>query len=75
MIKEIFIYYRLLKELLSNNKTNLKADIVKYYSQKLVTYHQNTTVYYSQINKKIENLNNTLKDILTKYLTDKSTIL
>ena len=32
-------------------------------------------VYYSQINKKIENLNNTLKDMLTKYLTNKFTIL
>ena len=39
LIKEIFIYYELLKELLSDNKTNLKADVVKHYSQKLITYY------------------------------------
>ena len=33
------------------------------------------TAYHSQINKKIENLNSTLKDILIKYLTNKSTML
>ena len=32
-------------------------------------------VYHSQINEKIENLNNTCRNVLTKYLTDKSTIL
>ena len=58
-----------------NNKTNFKANIVKYYLQKLVIYYQNITVYYSQINKKIKNLNNILRNILTKYLTNKSTIL
>ena len=39
LIKEIFMHCRLLKELLFNNKTNLKADIVKYYLQKLVTHY------------------------------------
>ena len=62
------MFYKLLKELLFNNKTNFKADVVKYYLQKLVIYHL-------QINEKIKNFNSILKDMLTKYLTDKSTIL
>ena len=31
LIKEIFMYYKSLKELLSNNKTNFKISIVDYY--------------------------------------------
>ena len=47
LIKEIFMHYSPLKELLSNNDINLKAQVVKYYLQKLTMCHQNITTYYS----------------------------
>ena len=47
LIKEIFMYYKSLKELLSDNKTNLKVIVVKYYLQKIITCHYNITIYYS----------------------------
>ena len=39
LIEEIFMHYSLLKELLSDNDTNLKAQVVEYYLQKLTTHH------------------------------------
>ena len=73
LIEEIFMHYSSLKELLFNNDTNLKAQVVEYYLQKLTTHYCNTTAYHSQTNKKVENLNSTLSDMLIKYLADKPT--
>ena len=39
LIEEIFMHYSSLKELLSDNGTNLKAQVVEYYLQKLTTRH------------------------------------
>lgn len=47
LISEIFIYYRLLKELLSDNGTNFLANVVKYYLQKLYTQYKYTIAYQS----------------------------
>ena len=46
LIEEIFIHYDSLKELLSDNDMNLKAQVVEYYLQKLTTHYQNTTAYH-----------------------------
>ena len=72
LIKEIFMHYSLLKELLLDNNINLKAQVVKYYLQKLTMCHWNTIVYHLWINEKVKNLNNTLDDMLIKYLISKS---
>ena len=39
LIEEIFMHYDSLKELLSDNSMNLKAQVVEYYLQKLITRH------------------------------------
>ena len=39
LIKEILMHYRSSKELLFNNKTNFKVNIVKYYLKKVVTHY------------------------------------
>ena len=57
LIEEIFMHYSSLKELLFNNSTNLKAQVVEYYLQKLTTCHQNITTYHLWINEKVENYN------------------
>ena len=72
LIEEIFMHYSPLKELLSDNSMNLKAQVVEYYLQKLTTHHWNTTAYHSWINEKVKNLNSTLSDMLMKYLAGKS---
>ena len=70
LIEEIFMHYDSLKELLSDNSMNLKAQVVEYYLQKLATRHWNTTAYHSQINEKVKNLNSTHSNMLIKYLAD-----
>ena len=47
LVEEIFMHYDSLKELLSDNSMNLKAQVVEYYLQKLATRHQNITAYHS----------------------------
>ena len=71
----IFTHYEPPKELLSNNSTNLLAQVVKHYIRKLSIKHRNTTSYHPRTNGKVENLNKTLEAILTKYLTNKFTML
>ena len=73
LIYEIFIYYKLSKELLWKKSTNFLANIVKYYMWKLYTQHKYMTEYYLQTNEKIKNLNDILSNILMIYLAGKPT--
>ncbi len=75
LYNEIFINYSLLRKLLFNNDTNFLSCVVIYYLKKLRTQHRTMTLYYFCINKKIENLNEMLSFMLTKYLINKSTQL
>jgi len=75
LYNEIFINYSLLRKLLFNNDINFLSCVVIYYLKKLRTQHRTMTLYYFCINKKIENLNEMLSFMLTKYLINKSTQL
>jgi len=72
---EIFTNYNLSRELLSDNDTNFLSHIMIYYLKKLKTQHRTMTFYYFCINEKIENLNETLSFMFTKYFMSKSTQL
>ncbi len=72
---KIFINYDSLRELLSDNDTNFLSHVVTYYLKKLRTQHITTTLYHFCINEKIENLNEMLSFMLTKYLMNKLTQL
>ncbi len=75
LYNKIFINYNLLRELLFNNSTNFLNCVVIYYLKKLETQHRTMTFYYFYINEKIENLNEMLSFMLTKYLMSKLTQL
>ncbi len=75
LYNEIFINYSSSRELLFNNDTNFLSYVVIYYLKKLRTQHRTMIFYYSYINEKIENLNEMLSFMLTKYLMSKSTQL
>ena len=75
LVQEIFMHYGSPKELLSDNGTNLLANVVEYYLRKLHIQYRYITAYYCQTNRKVENLNSTLGDILTRYLVGKPTKL
>jgi len=75
LCNEIFINYNLLRELLFNNDMNFLSYVVIYYLKKLRTQHRTMTFYYFCINEKIENLNEMLSFMLTKYLINKLTQL
>ncbi len=72
---KIFINYNSLRKLLSNNDTNFLSCIVIYYLKKLRTQHRTMTLYYLCTNEKIENLNEILSFMLTKYFMSKLTQL
>jgi hypothetical protein len=72
---EIFMNYDSSRELLFDNSTNFLSYIVIYYLKKLRTQHRTMTLYYFCTNEKIENLNETLSFMLTKYLMSKLTQL
>ncbi len=72
---KIFTNYDSLRELLSNNSINFLSCVVIYYLKKLKTQHKIMTLYHFCTNEKIENLNETLSFMLTKYLMSKSTQL
>jgi len=73
LYNKIFINYNLLRELLFNNSINFLSCVVIYYLRKLETQHRTMTFYYFCINEKIENLNEMLSFMLTKYFMSKST--
>jgi len=75
LCNEIFINYNLLRKLLFNNSTNFLSYVVTYYLKKLRTQHRTMTFYYLYINEKIENLNEMLSFIFTKYFMSKLTQL
>jgi len=75
LCNEIFTIYDLLRELLFNNSINFLSYVVTYYLKKLRTQHRTMTLYYFCINEKIENLNEMLSFMLTKYLMNKLTQL
>jgi len=72
---KIFTNYDSSRELLSNNDTNFLSYVMTYYLKKLRTQHRTTTFYYLCTNEKIENLNEMLSFMLTKYLMSKLTQL
>jgi len=73
LCNEIFTNYDSLRKLLFNNDTNFLSHVVIYYLKKLRTQHRTMTFYYLCTNEKIENLNEMLSFMLTKYLMSKST--
>ena len=64
----IIMQYNSFNELLSDNKSNLKSKVLTAYIDLLCIKHRLITPYHLQINEKVENLNETLKSILTKML-------
>jgi len=72
---EIFTNYDSSRELLFNNSINFLSHVVAYYLKKLRTQHRTMTLYHFCTNEKIENLNETLSFMFTKYLMNKSTQL
>jgi len=75
LCNKIFTNYNSLRELLSNNNINFLSHVVIYYLKKLRTQHRTMTFYYLCINEKIENLNEMLSFMLTKYFMSKLTQL
>jgi len=73
LYNEIFTNYDSSRELLFNNDINFLSHVVIYYLKKLETQHRTMTFYHSHINEKIENLNEMLSFMLTKYFMSKST--
>lgn len=71
LVQEIFMYYRLLKQLLLDSGTNFLANMVEHYWRKLHTRNRYTIAYCSQINGKVKNLNGLLRDSWAKYLESK----
>jgi hypothetical protein len=65
---EIIIVYGPPDELLSDNGINLVGDILTAYTKLLAMKHRATIPYYLKINKKVENFNSLLGNILTKIL-------
>ncbi len=72
LYNKIFINYNLSRKLLFNNSTNFLSYVVIYYLKKLRTQYRTITFYYFCINEKIENLNEMLSFMFTKYLMSKS---
>ncbi len=72
---EIFMNYNLSRKLLFNNNINFLSCVVIYYLKKLRTQHRTMTLYYLCTNEKIENLNEMLSFMLTKYFMSKLTQL
>jgi len=70
---KIFTNYDLLRKLLFNNNINFLSCVVIYYLKKLRTQYRTMIFYYLCINEKIENLNEMLSFMLTKYLMSKLT--
>ncbi len=73
LCNEIFINYNSSRKLLFNNNINFLSYVVIYYLKKLKTQYKTMIFYYLCTNKKIENLNETLSFMLTKYLMSKLT--
>jgi len=70
---KIFTNYGSSRELLFNNDMNFLSCVMIYYLKKLRTQHRTMTLYHSYTNEKVENLNEMLSFMLTKYLISKST--
>ncbi len=75
LCNKIFTNYDSSRELLFNNSINFLSCVVTYYLKKLKTQYRTMTLYYLCTNEKIENLNETLSFMLTKYFMSKSTQL
>ena len=71
----IFMNYGPPREILTDNGANLDADVIDHYMQILSTTHRHTTPYHPRTNGKVENLNGTLRAMLTKYLMNQPTKL
>ena len=73
--EKIFQHYETFKRILSDNETNFLKNIIKHYLRVFAIKHRNTILYHLKTNEIIENLNETLNNILIKYLTNKATKL
>ena len=75
LYNKIFINYDSLRELLFNNDMNFLSCVVIYYLKKLKTQYKTMIFYYLCTNEKIENLNEMLSFMFTKYFISKLTQL
>jgi hypothetical protein len=75
LYKEIFINYRVFKELLLDNNINLLSYIIELYIKILKVKHCIITLNYPRTNSKNKNINSLLGKILIKYLIGKLTYL
>jgi len=72
MHEEIYAIFRPPKELLSDNRTNFLSSTVRHFLNLLKTNYRLTTPYYLRTNGKVENLNGTLRTLLTKICLNKN---
>ena len=72
---DITMVYGPPRELLSDNGPNLRAEVMKAYTELLGTKHRVTTPYHPRTNGKVENFNGFLGSTLTKLLSNRPTIL
>ncbi|KMW68871.1 hypothetical protein BDDG_13090, partial [Blastomyces dermatitidis ATCC 18188] len=68
LYNEIYINYRMLCEILTDNSVNLIEEVVRHFMSQLQTRHCRTMLYHSQTNRKMKHLNEILSNMLTKYL-------
>ena len=73
-LSDIYVNYGAFRELLSDNGTNLSAEIVEEYLKRIRGKHQLTTAYHPQTNGKVERFNGMLGSILTKFLVNKNIV-
>lgn len=67
--------YGLLRELLSDNGSNLIGKVLQSYIEIMKTKHRVTTPYHPRTNGKVEKFNGSLGATLTKLLTNKPIVL
>jgi hypothetical protein len=73
--EDITMVYGPPREILSDNGSNLTAEVMQAYTRILGTKHKVTTPYHPRTNGKVENFNGFLGSTLTKLLSNKPTML
>ena len=68
---EIYTTYGAFSELLSDNGTNLTAEMIEWYLNRIGTKHRYTTAYHPQTNGKVERFNGVLGMTISKLLMNK----
>ena len=75
LFRDIYVYYGVFNELLSDNGVNLLSGVVKHFVGLLRARYRTTTPYYPRTNGKVENFNGLIGRMLIKYLMGKPTRL